>query len=1262
MLKHKAFIAILIAAASIATAAVKFQMDQDKPFTFTWKGYDDAWKKVDSLEEKGLPRSAQDVVEVILEHAHTDKNGPQQIKAVTYIAKYALETEDDGFTLAQDMYKKEIAASTSPVKNILSSMLAGLYLEYYGSEAYILEGRTSVQENTSDDPNTWDIKTLYKKILEQTDASVADRELLKSIRAEDYALILENTTSFSYSARPTLYDLLGHRAMDLYMALGDMQAGPTAQVLTNPVLFADNKSFAGYAFSFDNTAQDKYIEMMQQLTLVHINDAPADPGIYLLLDRLDYMHNNYSADGVDEKYLQALYQAEKTYAKDTSSTWFTYQIAEWYHTQAAQYNRLEGEAHKWDNKTAILMCDSAIAKFPNTSGAKNAAALKDAIQFPTLHASVEEVNIPDKPFRVSVRYTNTQKVYFKLVQVSDAELKEINDKNGQDYLKQITKLKPIRTWSENIPDDGDHNEHVVELKVDALTPGRYFLVSSSNEKFSIQHSETNVTFFDVSNIGYISTDRYAIDAAAGGKLYYAVNRTSGEAVADATVKISTMKWVGKEYKEVLLQTLTTDREGKFVVPTPTTTEYMSFWFKIGKGTDTAYSSGSDYISNYTSNQPKEILNTLFFTDRSIYRPGQTVYYKGIVYNISADKKTKTVVPAHTTQVIFYDVNSQKVGEAELTTNDYGSFNGSFTIPGGVLTGMMRIQNEESSIYFSVEEYKRPTFSVEMQALEGSYVLNDSVFAKGIATTYSGAPVAGAKVQYRVTRNVFVPYYYRYAKSFPAYTDGVDIISGTSTTDAEGNFTIPFIALPGDGKDALQEYTYTVRADITDISGETRSGARSVSIGKKSMQMYADMDETLSGDSNVVITVHTENLNGVHVPVAGALTIYGLQGPGHILRSRRWEEPDKFIMTKTEYTSFFPNDIYAHENDISTWASKGVAAALTFNTADIDKLELPTEGLQNGMYRFVFSARDKNGEEISAEYFIEIKDGKGVSDVAKALTLGLDKTVYHPGENAILQVGSSIPGANVLFAVSKESNKRSYERFAIPIEHNKRNIYTSIDMEIDVTENDRGGFYVSACLFYLNDFYTENEFVQVPWDNKQLHVSLETHRDKLSPGSKETWKVTISGPQGEKVAAEMLASMYDASLDALTSHIWNDVSWPGASGSVYMIGNGQGTRQSYYSGNFNDRPGYIYRYYHDINSFGLHFYGRNGYYDGMVLEEVAIKSGKREQENRNADADGENVTKFVTMKAVEDFVDEKLVNTGVEGNNTMGQKQYRPGRT
>ena len=259
---------------------------------------------------------------------------------------------------------------------------------------------------------------------------------------------------------------------------------------------------------------------------------------------------------------------------------------------------------------------------------------------------------------------------------------------------------------------------------------------------------------------------------------------------------------------------------------------------------------------------------MFFTDRAIYRPGQSIRFKGICISLDPKQDDYKTIAGQEVRVALLDVNGKEVERLTLRTNDYGSFSGTVTAPRDRLMGQMSLSVVEGPpgvASFSVEEYKRPKFQVEIESPVEAAKLQAKVRVEGKATAYTGASINGAKVQWRVVREVRYPdwWFWRCWWLPPSGGDSQEIAHGTSLTDAAGKFEIDFEAKPDPTAPPESEpvFQFSIHADVTDTTGETRSSSRVVNLGYAAISASLSTDDWLSTEDPIEIRVHTKSLDG-----------------------------------------------------------------------------------------------------------------------------------------------------------------------------------------------------------------------------------------------------------------------------------------------------------------------------------------------------------------------------------------------------------------
>lgn len=1108
-------------------------MAQKKP-----NDYKTQWKKIDDLVEKGMTKTAITEVKKIYTLAKKENNGAQVIKSLMFESMLSEQVDENAGISSIKKLEAEAATAKQPAKSLLQSMTAQLYWNYFQNNRWQLYDRTNTENFKKEDIATWGTDDFHSKISSLYLASISDVKLLQASKLEPFDAIIQ-TYGYRY-LRSTLYDFLAHRALD-YFTNDEKDVNKPAYQFTikQEEAFADAATFSKTSFKTKDTASLYYkaITIFQQLTGFHIKDVKQDALIDLEINRLQFMHSHAVMEDKEKLYEQSLIRLTKKYANDSAAAQASYLLASVYNQRGEQYNPFSKKDVQYEKKRAKDICEAVIAKFPKSEGGINCKNLLYQITAKSFTLTTEKVNVPNQPFRMLVNYKNVNKLYFRLIKTSKEELKriDINNLEDENIWKKILSLKSVRDWNESLPDLKDYQQHAVEAKVDALPDGLYILLASEKPNFSNKENILALHTTYVSNISFIKNN--------SGE-YYVLNRETGYPLVNAKMQVWERRYdyQRSEYSEDKKELLTTDKNGYLKVKSDN--DGRNIMLEITHDKDYLFLDDNYYISHELKPQQQPTITRAFlFTDRSIYRPGQTMYFKGIVMQtISAERRTMAM-ENYKSKLILRDANGQKVGELNLTTNEFGSYNGSFKLPEGMLNGNFSLldSNTNAYAYFNVEEYKRPKFYVEVKKPDGTYRVNEEITVKGNAKAYAGNNIDGATVKYRIVRKVRMPIWWDYgfgfAKIRPPYGRGeeMEITNGETTTDANGEFKITFKAIPDESVDKASQPTfiYEVSADVTDINGETRSSSNDVAVAYQALQLNIDMPARMPADSLKAILISSKNMNDVFESANVNVTIHKLQSPNRVFRERLWQQPDQFLMSKGEYYNYFPYDVYADENEISKWNKGDKVADEQYTTKENEKLEIRNKKLESGWYEVIVTAKDKYGETVTAKKYLELYSSNtaaytstkagAVSDVLKG--------VAEPGEKASYQISTADKDVWMVQEIlrSNEKNERNYINL---------NSETKT-FDVAATEDDRGG--ISMNWFYVqhNRVYTGSNQIDVPWTNKELKISYESFRDKTLPGSEEKWTLKISGIKGDKVAAEMLASMYDASLDQFAPHNWID---------------------------------------------------------------------------------------------------------------------------
>ncbi len=1173
-------------------------MSHINSFATTFDGgnkYKKEWKTVDSLDRLGLPKSALEVVEKIYKLAKADKNNDQIIKAIMYRMKYISASEENAFERLLIDIDTDIIESSLPNKHVLYSVKAEMYLMYFQNNKYQILNRTNTIGYKNEDIKTWTADQLIDQVIKNYLLSLNQKDSLFKIDMKVYDEII----SFGSDARiirPTLYDFLASRALqffqgeeitltrpaDFFQLKEDFYFGPASEFVKFSTKSSDSLSLHYHA-----------IQIYKDWLSFRLADNNKPALVDLELNRLQFIHGNSVNPNNDVLYLEALKRLQVQYIDSDESAEISYYIANYYVNRSAKYNHEDqlSIVYQYDKKTAIEICETTIAKFPNSYGAGMCKSLKAGIWSGNLSFSVEDIIAPNTKFPVLINYRNVNKVYGMIGSIDAKQLEKLTLKEyGDKFYTQLKKaVKPFKSVVYDLKGTDDYNEHTTEILFDQLPVGTYVVFLANNEKLDFQKNITNYSIIRVTNISYVQRT-----IGDGSNENYVFDRNTGNPLKDVTVKawVEEYNYGLNRYTKQLFGTYVTDAEGHFIVPSNVKFNSKSITFEFLYGTDYFNSDHTIYLY-YSDYKPVMNSKVFLFTDRAIYRPGQTIYYKGIMLNSDGEKNE--ILSNTETTVILYDVNYQKVSEQTLTTNEFGSFNGNFVIPKGLLNGTMQLYCYNGSKYISVEEYKRPKFQVEISPLKGNYILNDSVKVSGKAVSFAGSMITDAKVKYRIVRKPIWDGWWYYSMQ----STETQMAEGTVITNEKGEFEINFLALPDLSyqKSEYLLFNYSISVDVIDLNGETHSASKNMMVGYTSLKLNLNLNEQIARENAGETEISTNNVNGEFVEAKGEVNIYKLKGLSNPMRQRVWNMPDQFIYSNDEWNNQFPGNVYKDENNLRTREKDQLLLTKTFNSAESKKMDISAmKNWEPGVYVAETKSMDAFGNPIEWKNYFTLYslENKQLPDKQADWFVQINQEV-EPGQNAKFLIGSSLENVQILYEI--ELKNRIVEKKWIKPEGSQQII------EIPVKEEYRGNFGVHFTFIHNNRLYKNDATVIVPRTNKKLDITFETFRDKIYPGQDEEWKIKIKGQNGEKVAAEFLATLYDASLDQFKPNSWDFsiynsyYSNQGWQSDVFGINN-----SVIISRDFNPYVSMPYRSFDYLNWFGFSYYAYDRFYDYAVSEE------------------------------------------------------------
>ncbi|GHV32017.1 hypothetical protein FACS1894177_07550 [Bacteroidia bacterium] len=1014
------------------------------------------WNKVYNFEKQSLPQSALEVVNRIYQSALQEKNSPELIKAMIYKLKF--ETVIDRDKLPGLIGEMETFAADDKNKTeqaVLYSLLAELYSQYYRYDSYKINQRTALPAaEAGTDLETWPANIFMERIADYVKRSLKPAELLQKTNTLEYKDILQTGES-SRELRPTMYDFLAYRGIDLLKEIPNQ----------------------GEKYKF----VPQILKLYQDLLTFRSQEKNTFALLMVDLDRLDFILENEEPDednaNKGEKYLAALDRLEKQFATEDFCAEILYRKASYYNNGNNivvgydDYEILQSERKRFE-KQAYETCLEGIKKYPDYERTGLLKNLLMQITQSELTVNSNNTVYPGKELSLQIKCRNLDKLTLKVYKINAPVSVYPNNWERRGQYKMNGKL--VLTKQINLVNETPYlySDTTIKIPIEQLGNYEYVVYSDADPK-QIANQQ-----FSVSRLATVTR------VVEGKREFMVADLLSGKPVQGGSIHL----YKRTNNRLVKSQTLRTDINGLALGGK----EKDIAGYQAAYQSDTSLViSNVPWLSDYNSSTTTQRLN--LFTDRSIYRPGQTVYFKGIAYEL----KEMQVIPNREFTVALYDANGKNVSEMQVKTNEWGSFTGEFVLPQGTLNGQFSIRTDKmvSSAYFQVEEYKRPTFDIRFDKNENSYRFGDKVTVKGNAKTFSGVSIQNAKAQYKISRSYH--WFYR------MWMQPVQVASGDVSLDEQGKFEIGFTpekSLKDKDRKSVS-YTYTISVSITDAKGETQSSETQISIGDiPFILIINDLSEKINKDSLSVVKIEAVNLSHNPVAVTGTYKVYSLK----------------------------PKETGKLDNEKDDWLTDKLLIENSFESGkEINLSHL--KSLASGRYRIIAAAKD--AEEYSTDFTL-FTDKDKQPPVPVYDWLIPVKTECATGESAEIIYGSSAKEVYVLYEIfkDKDNKKSAVSRFILNNENRK--------IKIPFLESYGDGVTVSFTFIKDSKVFSQEINVLRKQPNLKLDLKMEVFRDKLLPGQKEEWKISVKDAEQKGVAGELLAAVYDASLDKIYRHGWS----------------------------------------------------------------------------------------------------------------------------
>ncbi|WP_374446365.1 alpha-2-macroglobulin [Epilithonimonas sp.] len=1137
--------------------------------------YDQQWKKIEDNYNKGTYKSNLPIILEIQNQAVKDNNSIQLIKSLKAEFSITKQTYDDAKNEENSKFFSKLQNTETKLKGDEKQLFYLLTLEfikdYYQNNSWKINQKTNIDNPDLSQIETWS-KLDFKNYLSKNYSDLEkDNAALRKIQMKKYSEIFEDSDNLDYF--PTLSDWYNYNYIDF---------------LRNQNLFTPNE------LKVNSTQINGIFDS-------EINSLSGNPQLYFRHQKINYQceFNNCK---------DKLAQLEKLVEDESVKGDYKVLIID---------DIIEILQEKQDYKAALVWIDKVKQLYPNSKFLNNIVNKENQIKNPQLNIFYEKETQSNKPIHIVAEGKNVQQFSLNIYEVKDDTQGFLNHV-FDSYKTPFAKVKKtlVRKDQFTLPESFDFKTHKTSLELKALPAGIYLA------EYVVENSVQKSFYFIVSDSKIIYSKKD--DNNPKKNILKLVNNENGKTFMNENLEIT-------EYvrgKQIVKHTAKTDASGNFQVPDSDNKDYYrNFLIKNGNNYSMINVYGYDNYNNQYKSQNQE--SAQIFLDRKIYRPGQIVYFKVIATGINGKTQKVKVLEKVPLNIILNDVNGEELQTLKLTTNEFGSVNGSFTLPKNKLNGSFNIEvdnDDDNSDYnisgytdFQVEEYKRPKFEVTFEPLKDEYKYGQTIELKGKAMMFSGIPLSNSTVNYEIKKQNIR---WRYFWWYPLGNDNENSILGDVKTNDKGEFTIKIELKKDETLEGIQIDNYAIYASVTDINGETQSANTNVKVASVSHYITATEIGNTFSDETVKLNVDTKNYNDQILKKSYNIKLEKLEEPKQIFRENFASVvQDLPQLSKNEFVQKFPHDRFDKNDDVKNWKVEKVVlneiknpviqneAKRSEESKDSSSLGMTNEKLslgklEAGAYKLqLYNIEGK--DTIKTEQFFKVWDKKSLGQSQNPFLEVIKPTQdFKRGEKAKVFVYSAVPDALVNIFIQNGKGEtvtesKSFKNGILEYE-------TLIPKDESISRVN-----LQFQLVAFNDVKTESVDLKIADTKDDLKIETVTFRDKLQPGQKEKWTIKISGADKEKINAEVLANMYDKSLDqfAVNSWSWQKFYSPFYQSS-YELRNG--LEQQYYNKRFEFLKNY------NINSPQFNWFDGNIYQyfsdnknkiEGVVVTAMGVKREK-----------------------------------------------------
>ncbi|WP_236975807.1 MG2 domain-containing protein [Membranihabitans maritimus] len=1069
--------------------------------------FESDWDKIDALIKEGKRGSAYDLAKSTFEKSLDKGNVTGVVKGLIAMTENFYYVNDEAlYTIIAEL---ENVVGDPVIKAFVDSYLAEMYQLYLEKNRYRISQNTEVGPE-AEDWRLWNEKQFLSKIQRLYESSL-EGEGVMNISSKKAHHFINGSENALYELRPAVFDLLIDRYVG-FLTNVRLQSGLVPIYLRKDCLdqlLSFEISYCGNIDSAGNDGFQKTLEMFEKWENVHRRAGNTSALLSIIDQRLDYVINSVQ-NTRDSAHIDALDRLITKYPDDKYLTLLYFKKAQKFFA-ASEYTK------------AIEVIEEGL-KLDSTHyysfGIERLEQQKLQIQAKDLEVQVEYAYPIGQPPLFSINYRNIDKVHFDVFELNEEEFMDLAFflKGKSSVQEVVSGKKPI--WRDEIGllSSDDYARHTTEWYIDQnLKSGRYLICYYFDDD-STKIKGTSI--FQVSNIKLVDVSQNI------GNKYFVQDRLTGKLITNAEViskVIEDRRLLHKENNNLMVQS-----EGYYLMPDKNSNRRVAFKIRSGKD---VFISPLSYQRSYVRHPAQQHSRTVFFTDRAVYQPGQTIFFKGLT--VSSKELTSDLLVDKSVTVYLRDPNGREVWSKSYKTDEWGSITGEIPLPVTGLNGNWSLSsNWQGQHSVQVEAYTRPNFEIEFR--DTNLKVSEKVIsADGKVLTYGGFPIQKATGTAEIWLKKSRRWMYL---SNDGDSEKLDVIP--LVTDINGDFMFEFerVKKPELGHGDWSYYYYEVKVTIESPSGEIRIKEIQIPLKKDLMIVNLNLEERIDLEAEGELVISATNTFNRPAEFEGKMIIYELEVPEHFKVNRFWNTPDQRIIGKGEFGKKFGSYRFYDGDDGSewqweekdniwdSWPNKNRVSTQNLAFTGNSTVDLRSELPGRGYFRIEIISGE--GDTVVSQNFYAYSRQSGFDLMHKAFEVIPDKDTYVPGDLMELKVLKNSNLANVILVFEGRDRKL------------QTRVLKGSKFEIKLSEKDRGGIQFIILGQLENRNFRESVFIDIPWKNKDLHILREDSISSIDVHTEKELSFSVKDVNGKGIQSEVAIAIYDASLDEYAVNNWN----------------------------------------------------------------------------------------------------------------------------